>query len=55
MVDTVSYDSYKEEGGGCLTPEVLERIILGGLHPNLRAYWNQFRQLKLRNGSNPRY
>lgn len=30
MVDTVPYD-------GVLTPERLERILLGGLHPNVRA------------------
>ncbi|KDR69936.1 hypothetical protein GALMADRAFT_214741 [Galerina marginata CBS 339.88] len=30
MVDTVLYD-------GALTPEKLERILLGGLHPNLRT------------------
>ena len=30
MVDTVLYD-------GVLTPEKLERILLGGLHPNLRT------------------
>jgi len=30
MVDTVPYTS-------ALTPEVLKRILLGGLHPNIRA------------------
>ncbi|XP_006456391.1 hypothetical protein AGABI2DRAFT_188345 [Agaricus bisporus var. bisporus H97] len=43
MVDTISYSLYKEQGGGKLTPQILKRIILGALHPNLRSYWNQFR------------
>lgn len=30
MVDTVSYE-------GALTPDRLKRILLGGLHPNIRA------------------
>ncbi len=30
MVDTVKYDGSK------LSPEKLERILLGGIHPNLR-------------------
>lgn len=30
MVDTVPYD-------GVLTPKKLERILLGGLHPTVRA------------------
>ncbi|KXN92555.1 hypothetical protein AN958_05410, partial [Leucoagaricus sp. SymC.cos] len=46
MVDTISYSFYKCEGGGCLTAAVLKRIILGGLYPNLPAYWNQYRQRK---------
>ncbi|KXN92911.1 hypothetical protein AN958_08140 [Leucoagaricus sp. SymC.cos] len=46
MVDTISYSFYTREGNGRLTAAVLKRIILGGLHPNLRAYWNQYRQKK---------
>ncbi|KXN92556.1 hypothetical protein AN958_05411 [Leucoagaricus sp. SymC.cos] len=46
MVDTISYSFYKSEGNGRLTTAVLNRIILGGLHSNLRAYWNQYRQKK---------
>lgn len=46
MVDTISYSFYRDEGDGKLTAEVLKRIILGGLHPNLRSYWNQYRQKK---------
>ncbi|KAF9450503.1 hypothetical protein P691DRAFT_758097 [Macrolepiota fuliginosa MF-IS2] len=45
MVDTVSYRLYAgQTPDGKLTSDVLERIILGGLHPNLRAYWNQHQQ-----------
>ncbi|KAF9450504.1 hypothetical protein P691DRAFT_773849 [Macrolepiota fuliginosa MF-IS2] len=45
MVDTISYSLYAGQApDGKLTSNVLERIILGGLHPNLRAYWNQHQQ-----------
>ncbi|KAF5353309.1 hypothetical protein D9756_007969 [Leucocoprinus leucothites] len=43
MVDTISYSSYMERGGGKLTGAMLEEIILGGLHPNLRSHWNRYR------------
>lgn len=32
MVDTVPY-----AGPGSISPDKLERILLGGLHPNVRA------------------
>ncbi|KAF5353420.1 hypothetical protein D9756_008025 [Leucocoprinus leucothites] len=47
MVDTISYSIYKDRGGGRLTAAVLEQIILGGLHPNLRAHWNHHRLQQL--------
>lgn len=32
MVDTIPY-----EGSGCLTPEMLDRILVGSEHPNVRG------------------
>jgi hypothetical protein len=55
MVGTVSYDHYKTQGNGKLTAAALESIILGGLHPNIRAYWNQWRQKKFEKTSQAIY